>query len=119
MEKIIILMMQARTLLHTFHLQSDTLSKHLGLGALYESMSEHIDDIAECYQGLTGKLLELNSFPAFEVQKDDYAGQVREIHDAIERMRNEVTPMTSAIQNLIDEAQADMLHALYKLTFLK
>jgi hypothetical protein len=117
MEKIIILLMQSRTLVHTYHLKAKNLAPHLALDELYNALTDHIDDLTEVYQGFAERLLDLNSYPGFTVD-DDPLGQVREIASAIESMRNQITPNCSTIQNMIDEALQTLYKTKYKLMFL-
>lgn len=118
MEKILILMLQARTLAHSYHLKSHSLAQHEALGDLYSSLSDHIDTLAEVYQGFTERLLALDSFPAFVVQGDP-VDQLREIANAIETMRTQVSPTNSTIENLVDEVMAMIYKIKYRMIFLK
>ena len=121
MEQLITLLMQARTLIHAYHLRSkgpSSYAQHMALGELYDALSGHIDSLVEVHQGMTGSLLKLESFPAFTTDQEPVS-QVREIATAIESMRGSVQPKSTVIENMIDELLKDFYQTLYKLTFLK
>lgn len=121
MEQLITLLMQARTLIHTYHLRAQgpgSYAQHMALGDLYNLLSEHIDSLSEVHQGMTGTLLKLTSFPAFATDQEPVS-QIREIAAAIESARGSVQPKSTVIENMIDELLKDFYQTLYKLTFLK
>lgn len=121
MEQLITLLMQARTLIHTYHLRSKgpgSYAQHTALGELYDLLNGHIDSLSEVYQGMTGTLLKLESFPAFSTDQEPVS-QIREIAAAIESARSSIQPKSTVIENMIDELLKDFYQSLFKLTFLK
>lgn len=116
MEKLIILLMQSRTLIHILHLRSQSYARHMALGALYDSLNGHIDALAENNQGETQSLLELNTLPGFNTAGDALSHLI-DINQEISNMR--LSFNSSVTQNLIDTLQQDFNSAIYKLKFLK
>jgi len=117
--KLIAIMFLSRDLAHRMHLKTTSYSQHMALGSFYESIIGIADSIAEAYQGRYGII---DNIPLLkdDSTSDDPVEVLQKHLDAIEAMRYEaVDKKQTAIQNIIDEAVAEYLSALYKLKNLK
>ena len=117
MDRIVARLFLVRDIAHREHLKTRSYSQHMALGDFYDDIVEKADAIAEAYQGRYGiiedipYLLPNITGDIVEVLKGNLA--------IIDQLRYEDVPREdTAIQNLIDEAVAVFLKALYKLQFL-
>lgn len=122
MEELIILLMQARNLLHVLHLKAlglGSYAEHKALNDLYDSLPEHLDGLAETYQGITEELLKLDNFPEYNTISGTSLEYVRDINNKISSIRTKEKLKNSTIQNMIDSLQEEFYQTIYKLRFLK
>jgi DNA-binding ferritin-like protein len=119
MKDLIILLMQARTLIHSLHLNSHSHSEHMALDELYNSLTGHIDTLTETYQGVTEEILILDKYPEFSSVNGPALDYVRDVNKQITQMRTNLSNNNSVIQNLIDELQQSFYKSINKLKFLK
>lgn len=125
----------ASTTAHVLHLQTDSFAAHTALGEFYEQIIEQADELAECYQGVYGRIGE---FPSGGEYKSgvDYKNGVKLMADLrkwIIDNRYSICPEEAEakhdeeeeekedteLQNLIDEIVALIDRTAYKLRFLK
>lgn len=110
----------AREYAHRAHLRvtgPGSFAKHSALGEFYVAIIDNADSITEAYQG-RHHLIEIPYLSMIE--QDDPIKALEELLDDVEKLRYDaVDKKDTAIQNLIDEAVATFLSALYKLKNLK
>lgn len=117
MEKLISLLFLARDITHREHLKTRSYAQHMALGSFYSAIVDDADAIAEAYQGQHGIIENIaitgyvSSTPVIEVLQDHVSWIKANRYSICEK---EDTP----IQNLIDNAVATYLSAIYKLRFL-
>lgn len=104
-----------RTATHQLHLASRSYAEHVALGEYYDGLLDLIDQYAEVYQGLTGKLLSLPNVPvpkgsAIELLTE-FLKTLREEFDEDERYQSLI--------NILAEMEELTARTLYKLRFLK
>ncbi len=104
-------LMHARTNAHVMHLTTKSYAKHTALGGFYEDLVDHVDSIAETYQGRYGVL----QYPALPFKAEsDPVMMIRSLRRYVDDTRAGLCEH-SEIQNLIDEVVALMDSTLYKL----
>ena len=108
-------LLHAATSVHLLHLQTRSYSQHEALGDLYGSLPGLVDSVIESYQGKYGVI---NSYPSgYAVPTAEPLAFVSALSDYVTANREAVAP-DSEIQNDIDEIQAAINKAIYKLRFL-
>lgn len=125
MEELIATLFLSREFAHRRHLAvtgPGSNAAHMALGTFYDKIVDNADTIAEAYQGRHGLMDEIPCLTCPTGKKTIAAtatwleGQMQKI----EEMRYDACPKSdTAIQNLIDEAVATYLSALYKLRNLE
>ena len=125
MEELIATLFLSREVAHRRHLAvtgPGSYAAHVALGSFYDDIIERADAIAEAYQGRHGLMDEVPYLPGPTGKKTIAAtatwleGQMNKVSE----LRYDACPKTeTAIQNLIDEAVATYLSALYKLRNLE
>ena len=116
--QLIAMLFLGREIAHREHLRTKSFSQHMALSTFYNEVVEIADSIAEAYQGRHGII---DKIPLLD---NDMTGSIDMVLEqqlaAIEKLRYTAVERTeTAIQNLIDEAVALYLSALYKLRNLK
>jgi DNA-binding ferritin-like protein len=110
----------SREVAHRAHLAvtgTGSFAKHSALGEFYPAVGDHGDKITEAYQGRHG-LIEIPYLKYDE--EDDIVKCLEKYMDDIEELRyGAVDKKDTTIQNLIDDALATYLSALYKLRHLR
>lgn len=127
MEELIALLFLARELGHRAHLRVQgpgAYAAHMALGDFYSAIGDHADEITECYQGETGRLLDIpmmdGQLPEAFASGGMFIPILREHLAWIAANRYAVCPREqTAIQNLIDEAVGLYQRTIYKLTNLQ
>lgn len=124
MEKILATMFLSRELAHRMHWKTEgdgSFAQHTALGSFYDAIVDNADSLAEAYMGRYGILKDVPMLVADKKPTKDNIADILEEHlDSIEKMRYEdLEEEDTALQNLIDEAVATYLSALYKLRNLK
>jgi DNA-binding ferritin-like protein len=125
MEGLIAILFVSREFAHRRHLAvtgPGSYAAHVALGSFYDDIIDNADAIAEAYQGRHG-LMEEIPYLACPTGKKTIAATatwLEEQMNKISEIRYDACPKKeSAIQNLIDEAIATYLSALYKLRNLE
>jgi len=109
----------SREVAHREHLATKSFSAHMALGAFYDAIVENADSITEAYQGRNQVLIKIPFVP-YTHDAHDIVECLKELLAEVEDIRySAVSKDDTPIQNLIDEAVATFLSAIYKLTFLK
>lgn len=125
MERLIAILFVSREFAHRRHLAvtgPGSSAAHVALGSFYDDIIDKADAIAEAYQGRHGLMDEIPylSCPTGKKSIAATATWLETQMDLISEMRYDACPKTeTAIQNLIDEAVATYLSALYKLRNLE
>ena len=120
MEKLIVILMNARTVFHLLHLRTKSLAKHLALGELYDNLNESIDTLAEQYQG-SGEavLLEIDAIPALSgILAYEPLAAVEELLTAVEGMRGNLGTDDPSLLNTFEETVRLIQRGRYKLQHL-
>lgn len=114
MEDLIAHLFLARELAHRAHLRTRSYAQHMALGAFYDAIVDAADTLAEAYQGRFGLM---GTIPVLTGDPEAPILDALKAHvDWIASQRYRAVAMEdTAIQNLIDEAVAVYLSAIYKL----
>ena len=119
-EKLIGTLFLAREYAHRAHLRvtgPGSYAKHVALGEFYEEIIENADSLTEAYQG-RHDIIDIPYLPMIE--EEDPVKGLQTLLAYVEEIRYEaVDKKDTALQNIIDEAVATFLSALYKLRKLK
>jgi hypothetical protein len=119
-EKLIGTLFLARDYAHRAHLSvtgPGSYSKHKALGHFYEDIIEKADSLTEAYQG-RHDIISIPYLPMIE--EEDPIKALETLLDYVEKIRYDaIDKKDSALQNIVDEAVAVFLSALYKLRKLK
>jgi hypothetical protein len=102
----------ARDKAHQLHLRTRSFSAHIALGELYEGLLALADQIAEVVQGKYGVMEPVVSTPS---PGDDPVIFIHELASWAETAHAYIPAGDSFIANLIDEMQALVYRAKYKL----
>lgn len=117
MKELLKRLLESREYTHGLHLQTNSYAQHKALEDFYENIVEHIDRLAEAYQGQFGII-------------DDYEIKERDIeNDAIkyfenlaefvrEKRDNEFDEEIKHLIAIIDEIEILIYTTLYKLKYL-
>lgn len=101
---------------HSLHLSASSFAAHMALGELYEKIVELADDIAETAQGKYGVMAPV---AGDGMVRPSTAGEPRgfiaEVAAWIEGVHAYVPPHDTFLHNLVDEVQALVYRAKYKL----
>jgi DNA-binding ferritin-like protein len=120
MEKLIVTLMNARTVFHLLHLRTKSLAKHLALSELYDNLNESIDMLAEQYQG-SGEavLLEIDAVPALSgILAYEPLAAVEELLTAVEGMRGNLGTDDPSLLSTFEETVRLIQRGRYKLKHL-
>lgn len=117
---LVVELMDAATKFHILHLTitgPGSYAAHKALNELYDALPGHADDLAEGYQGASGKLLEYEEVcaPMMSTVKDAI-NYIEELHNKISKLQDVVT--YSEIVNDLDTVKSTLNSAKYKLKFL-
>lgn len=120
-EKLIGTLFLAREYAHRAHLRvtgPGSFAKHVALGEFYEAIIENADSLTEAYQGRHDEIIDIPYLPM--VEEEDPAKGLQTLLNYVEEIRYDaIDKKDTALQNLVDEAVATFLSALYKLRKLK
>ena len=111
-------LMVARNVVHIKHLQSQSFSEHKALEDLYSALPDHIDALAENYQGRTNTIIDDYNLTCADFSKKSALDYVKTIRTYIDDNRK-VFGTYSEIQNQLDELVSTLNSTVYKLTNLK
>lgn len=115
-QQLIALLFLSRDVAHKAHLNSDSYSEHVALGAFYDEIIDLADNLAECWMGRSGK--KIGNIPALKSPNGDILSVLKRHLEVIEETRDFLDKDT-ALQNIVDEIVAFYLSTIYKLQFLK
>ena len=121
MGKLIADFLEAVTVVHKAHLKitgDGSYAAHTAMGAFYDEIGDLADSIAESYQGLTEKLLEIGTGEAktFSTAKD-CVKYLNELYAKVDAAQAVCT--YSEINNDLDNVKSLINSTKYKLIFLK
>lgn len=117
-EKLIATLFLSREVAHREHLKTASYAVHIALGDFYDAIVDNADSIAEAYQGKYGNMEDIPILT--QKSKAPIDDVLEDLMEQVEKMRYDAVPSSeTAIQNLIDEAVATFLTALYKLRRFK
>lgn len=117
---LVVELMDAATKFHILHLTitgPGSYAAHKALGDLYDALPGHADDLAEGYQGASGKLLDYEEVcaPMMSTVKDAI-NYIEELTNKVSKLQDAVT--YSEIVNDLDTVKSTLNSAKYKLKFL-
>lgn len=118
--QLVVEVMDAATKFHILHLKitgPGSYAAHKALNELYDALPGHADDIAEGYQGASGKLLDYEETcaPMMATVKDAI-NYLNKLHSKITELQDTIE--YSEIVNDLDSLKSTLNSAKYKLTFL-
>jgi len=121
MGKLIADFLEAVTVVHKAHLKitgEGSYAAHTAMGSFYDEIGDITDSIAESYQGLTEKLLEIGAGEAktFSTAKD-CVKYLNELYAKVDTAQEACT--YSEINNELDNVKTLINSTKYKLIFLK
>lgn len=117
---LVVELMDAATKFHILHLTitgPGSYAAHKALGDLYDALPGHADNLAEGYQGASGKLLDYEEVcaPMMSTVKDAI-NYIEELTNKVSKLQDVVT--YSEIVNDLDTVKSTLNSAKYKLKFL-
>jgi hypothetical protein len=115
-QQLIALLFLSRDVAHKAHLNSDSFSEHMTLGAFYDSVIELADKLSEAWMGRN--LKKIGDIPVLKSPNGEIIDVLKRHLEVIEDTRDFLKDDT-ALQNIVDEIVALYLSTLYKLKFLK
>jgi len=108
-------LLNAATIAHMLHLQTDSYSKHKALEKLYEGLPDLADDLIEAYQSKYG----IVKYPAQSViTAEEPLTYVKQLKAFLTENRYSVAK-DSELQNITDEITQLLDSTIYRLTYLK
>lgn len=105
-----------RTAAHLAHLTAQSYSRHVALGDFYEELLEAVDEFAEVYNGLEGRV---SSYPYAAVPATQPIEFIKDLIKWLEANRGAASAGHRALENLVDNITAVAARTLYKLENLK
>jgi len=110
----------AREYAHRAHLRvtgPGSFAKHSALGEFYLAIIDRADELTEAYQGRH----DIIEIPYLDmITEEDPVKALEMLLDDVEKIRYDaIDKKDTALQNIVDEAVATFLSALYKLRKLK
>ena len=105
-----------RTAAHYAHFQTRSYARHVALGDFYDALLDAVDEFAEVYMGLKGRL---ESFPNASVPAGQPVDFIRELIRWLETNRGAVAAGHTALENIVDNITAIAARTLYKLENLR
>lgn len=113
--------LESVTVVHKAHLKitgEGSYAAHNAMGSFYDEIGDMVDDIAESYQGLTGKLLKLSPGKAPEISSATQCiSYLSDLYSKVDNMQK--VCMHSEINNDLDNIKSLINSTKYKLIFLK
>jgi len=118
--RLVATMFLAREYAHRVHLRvtgPGSYAKHVALGEFYSAIIDNADELTEAYQG-RHDIIEIPYLPM--IDEEDPVKGLEQLLDDVEKIRYDaIDKKDTALQNIVDEAVATFLSALYKLRKLK
>ena len=102
-----------RNLLHFAHLSTKSFAAHKALGEMYDSIIEHVDNIAEVYMGKFGLLKNLECDCA--KVPSDIITYIKDEAQWVDDNRMFICKGYKPVDNLIDGLLAEYSRTIYKL----
>ncbi len=100
---------------HRAHLATGSYAQHKALNDFYDTLTDLIDKLVECYQGRHGVV----EFPYIEAAFDkNCVATLTEHLKMIEAVRDQAVGNDRPLQNIVDEICGVYLQTLYKLKVL-
>lgn len=108
------------TLTHIAHLKTDSYAAHMALGGFYDGISGLADDVAEQYQGHSGKKLEYSAPSGAALNStEECITYLKSIRSEVTSVQGMLDSDCSNVINVLDEVKSLIDSTVYKLTFLK
>lgn len=111
------LLFLSRNAAHSAHLNSDSYSEHVALGAFYDGVIDLADKFAEAWMGRN--LEKVGDIAEMKSPKSDILKTLKVHLEIIEETRDFVPAKDTALNNIIDEIVGLYLSTIYKLKFLR
>ncbi len=112
------MLMHSRTQAHVFHLRvsPEGYAKHKALQKYYEGIVDHIDEIAEGYQGMVG-LIEFKPVKGIDndASPENIISYFEDLVKFVQEERKKEELSASWIQNEVDNIEKLIYSTLYKL----
>ncbi len=105
----------ARSAAHFAHLRARSYAEHMALEGFYEDILDPVDQFCEVFQGFHGLI---KDFPDVLPSKDAPLVFLVDFADWLKKNRAACAAGETCLQNIIDEAIAVTVRAIYKLRFL-
>jgi hypothetical protein len=106
----------ARDVAHRAHLNTDSYSQHMALGAFYDNIIGLADKFSEAWMGRNKK--KIGNIPYMTAPDSEILKQLEVMLDVVKESRS-FADDDSMLSNIIDEVEAEFCSAIYKLKFLK
>ncbi len=118
MDNILRNLLMAQRCAHVLHWQVKSLSLHLALGELYDTITELMDELAEVYMGETGQTVNPEQSDPNHFSQQSATEFVRGLHDALNSLRSGVEHLPSVL-NKYDDLLSAVAKIKYKIENLK
>ena len=105
-----------RTAAHKAHLTTRSYARHVALNDFYDALLDAVDEFAEVYMGLKGRL---ESFPNAPIPTGQPVDFIRELIRWLETNRNAAAAGHTSLENIVDNITAIAARTLYKLENLR
>lgn len=115
-QQLIALLFLSRDVAHKAHLNADSYSQHMALGAFYDEVIVLADSLAEAWMGRNQ--VKIGDIPALKSPVGDIIQVLKRHLEVVESTRDFLDKDT-ALQNIVDEIVSLYLSTIYKLNFLK
>lgn len=115
---------ESREMAHVYHLSvkgdMGSYAAHVALGAYYDAILGHIDDLIEIYQGQYGLVEDFEIINTSDTKTKEPIQYFEELVNFVKSTRNEyLSAEDTHLQNIVDEVVALIYRTLYKLKYNK
>lgn len=107
-------LMMARDCAHVHHWQAKSLSLHLSLGELYESITGFMDELAEMYMGMSGQVVNPAQSDPNHFSQQDPLEFIRQLSGVLIELKSSVAQDPPLI-NKYEEMQGVVERIKYKM----
>ena len=114
MENLLALLFQARDVAHVQHWKVKSLSLHLALGELYETLLSFADELAEMAMGDGVQLGDIQHDAATGWDKNSPHALITQLHQGLAELKSTL-PQKDWLINKYEELQADVAKIKYKI----
>lgn len=118
MTELLSLLFQARNIAHVLHWKSNSLSMHMALGELYESIISFADDLAEMYMGRHGTDFKVEANASSNLDDSDPVSFIRQLDDKLTDL-HDTFAKEEFLVNKFEELQAMISQTKYKIDNLR